>query len=172
MAVTVTTPNSIETSGRRYSRTMRTTLVTLAAVAAIGSLAACGSSSSASGSTPAAAATGAAAAGATSAGDLSPADIDSILNTAPAARSGKVPTPEGDQRLTLVYILEAVNPGVSTDEGALVKKSVEICSGMLGGASADKLAAQTRQQFTNGAYTPSPEEAQAMDMAITATFCR
>ena len=54
--------------------------------------------------------------------------------------------------------------------------SVVLAGGGLSGGqvygSSDKIAAQTRQQFTNGGYTPSPEEVLAVDMAITATFCR
>jgi hypothetical protein len=143
----------------RTRRTMKAALVAVTAVATIGVLTGCGGGSSSSGSSPAAATPN--------------ADSSTYqLNTAAAARSGKAPTPSGDARTQLVYILEAVNPGVSTDEDSLVSKSVEICGHMLNGDSSTKITQETRTQFSNGSYTPSPAEVQAMDMAITATFCR
>jgi len=169
MGINATTPDAttistVTPAARRGYRTVRTTLVVFAAGAAIGALAGCSGGSSTAGAKPA---------GAKPAGAAPQASTDGyLLNTAPAARSGKVPSPTDDQRMQLVYILEAVNPGVSTDESSLVKKSVEVCGRMLAGDSSGKVAAQTRQQFTNGGYTPSPEEVLAMDMAITATFCR
>jgi len=89
-----------------------------------------------------------------------------------AARPGTVPVPDGDERKQLVTILEAVNPGVSTDEAALVQTSIGICGHILGGDPGATIAAETRRGFTHGAYTPSPAEIEAMDAAITATFCR
>jgi hypothetical protein len=140
----------------RVRQTVRTAVVGLAALS-IGVLAGCGGGSSTASAT---------AAGAT------PQAASSGLVTAAPARGGNSPTPTDDQRKQLVYILEAVNPRVSTDASSLVKKSMELCGQMLGGASSSKIADATRQQFTNGSYTPSPAEVQAMEATIVASFCR
>ena len=145
---------------------LRAVAIGVAAAAAVSVLAGCGGSSSTSSAAPAAAAKSSTVT--TPQADSS----DYQLNTAAAPRSGSVPSPDDSQRMQLVYILEAVNPKVSTDEDALVKKSVTICGRMLAGDSNSKITAQTRQAFSNGSWAPSPAETQAMDMAITASFCR
>jgi len=145
------------------------TVATVAvAMLALGALSGCGGGSSTSGSvpqTPTSTAPGTATPGATTPGATTP-------GTTAAARPGAVPVPDDDERKQLVVILEAVNPGVSTDEAALVRTAIGICGHILGGDPAATISAETRRGFTHGAYTPSPAEIQAMDAAITATFCR
>ena len=149
------------------------TAVAVAAVMiTVGALSGCGGGSLTPGSVPQAAtstAAGTAMPGATMPGATTPGAT--TPGTA-AARPGTVPVPDGDERKQLVTILEAVNPGVSTDEAALVQTSIGICGHILGGDPGATIAAETRRGFTHGAYTPSPAEIEAMDAAITATFCR
>jgi hypothetical protein len=148
------------THPRRSRRTVKAALVTVTAVAAIGVLAGCGGGSSSAG----AASTGTAA-------TPDAASTTYALHTQAAVDAGGVPALTNDQRKQVVYILEAVNPGVSTDAASLVKKSVSICGDMRHGVPGSKIAKETREQFSNGSYTPSPAEVQAMDMAIVGTFC-
>jgi hypothetical protein len=168
---TLDDPAPAVTPIRRHPRGMRATLLAVAAVAGLGLLTGCGGGSATTATTGSTGSTSSVST-ATTPGAAPAAGPDYTLNTAPAARAGKVPEPSDSQRQQLVYILEAVNPGVSTDETSLTAKSVEVCGHMLGGDSSAAIAEETRQQFTSGSYTPSPEEVQAMDMAITATFCR
>ena len=101
-----------------------------------------------------------------------PDDSGSVqLNTAPAS-GGKAPTPTGDQRKTLLYLLKAIDPGMSTNDDNLVSKSMELCGHMLAGDPTAKLDSETQKLFTNGSYTPQDYQIQAIQLALTAEFCR
>lgn len=92
--------------------------------------------------------------------------------SAPASVDGG--SPDGltaNQLHQLLVILEAVNPGVSTDETALVNGSLMVCSHIKAHESDAAVEAVATREFSNGTYQPSPEEAQAMRMAIAKTFC-
>ena len=103
----------------------------------------------------------------------SPTTTTAALTTTPApAAAGNASDGLTPERLhQLLVILEAVNPGVSTDETALVNASLMVCSHIHAHESDAAVDAVATNEFTNGAYTPSPEEAQAMRMAVAKTFC-
>ena len=91
---------------------------------------------------------------------------------APAHTAGSSPgrlTP--NQRYQLLTILEAVNPGVSTDEAALVSSSFTVCTHITAHESDAAVDAVITDAYSSGQYVPSPEEAQAIRMAIAKTFC-
>ncbi len=156
--------------GRRGGRrAVRATLLTSAVVTGLCALTACGGGSS-SASSPASAPAASIAASATTAADG--ASDDAGVPTAPAARSGSVPTPEGDTRKTLVYILQALDTKMNQDPDTLVKKSVDLCRQMLAGDKGKKLDADTSKEFTNGSWVPQGEEVTALELAMTQTFCR
>jgi hypothetical protein len=163
-------------------------LSTLAALVLLGSLAACGGSSS----KPTAAA---ASSTATSAPVVASTTVP--LTTAPpttahattaptsptssaatpatsAASSASIPplTPADDEAQTLVTIIEAVNPGISTDKTTLVADSTAVCQRILAGQPSAQIIPAIQQQFKNGSFIPKPAEAKAIEAAITATFCR
>jgi hypothetical protein len=133
----------------------------VASIALVWALSACGGSSSGGNDAATAAA--------------SPAAVSETTTAAADSGSGSnsgSPTPTGDDKDHLVYVLESVNPGVGKDDDALVKKSMSVCTAILGGKSAADVQAQTGKEFTNGSYTPSPEEIKAIDATIVAYFCR
>jgi len=142
-------------------RPMRVVALALAGVATVGVLAGCGGgSSSATASTQAST-------------KVTPGDSsDPQLNTAPAARSGGAPTPTGEQRKELLYILKAIDPGMSTNDDFLVSRSMELCGHMLKGESTAKLNADTAKEFRNGSYVPQGEQLTAIQLLLTTEFCR
>ena len=151
-------------------------------LAAIAGLTACGGGSSKSAGDVAAAISSAVsgAAATTSAGDLSavatPTDtsstapVSSPASTVPAGGVGV--RPDSDESKTLVYLLEAIDPGMGTDANGLIGKSVTVCQHILGGDSAGQVNAVIQQQFTNGSYVPRGEQLTAIDLAMTQIFCR
>jgi hypothetical protein len=144
----------------RVGRVQRATLIVSAAAVGVAVLAGCGGSSSSGSASPA---SGAAAAAGSSA---------DAVPTVPAARSGSAPTPEGDERKQLIYLEEAIDPGVSTDGDALVQKSVDVCGRMLKGEGGKTLDKDIQKEFANGSYLPQGEQITAFELALTQLFCR
>jgi hypothetical protein len=169
MAIRVTTNDIAErvaepqSTRPRVGGMIRAAVAGSASVVLIAALSACGGgSSSGSASSSSAGATAGASVAATSDG----------IKTAPAARSGSVPSPDAGQRTQLVYILKAIDPGVSTDDDALVRKSVEVCGRMLKGEGGAALDKDIQKEFGNGSYLPQGEQLQAFALTLTNTFCR
>jgi hypothetical protein len=177
MVIRSTTPDEPSLSGNatddglRAGRPIRTVMVALAGVVTLGVLAGCGGGSSASTAAPK---PGAATAAATSAATQTTPDDSSTpqLNTAPASVGGKVPTPTGDDRKTLLFLLKAIDPKMIQDDSTLISKSEELCGHMLAGDSTAKLHAETQKIFTKGSYTPESYQMLAIEQAIVAEFCR
>ena len=125
------------------------------------------------GSSPAPAIAGSPTAATTSRAETTPSTTPPTTPTTPppVAAGG---SPDGltpNQLHQLLTILEAVNPGVSTDEAALVNASLRVCTHITAREPAAAVEALITDEFANGPYRPSPEEAQAIDMAIAKTFC-
>ncbi len=178
MVIRSTTPDDPSPSGNatdvrpRAGRPISTVMVALAGVVTLGVLAGCGGGSSAS--TAAGAPKPAATADQATASTQATTDDSSTpqLETAPASVGGKVPTPEGDQRKTLLFLLKGIDPKMIQDDSTLISKAKELCGHMLAGDSTAKLHAETQKIFANGSYTPEDYQMLAIEQAIVAEFCR
>ena len=147
-------------------------VLSLLVPAVVAGLTACGADSSAS---RAVATRASYSVGPVSAGRAGPGSAFASLVVPSAVAPGDTGDPvrpDAAERKTLLIILEAVDPGMGTNEAALVHKSVAVCGHILGGDSADQVVSLTERQFTNDVYVPRGEQVTAIDMALTATFCR